>query len=111
MRTEFISRDTLVDRVKETARGNRVCRMAVVARSWADGREALKYLAKNLNPHAVVSDTELEYDRANVKALPGPGCFEGDFLTRDIYDEVYIIPDGLGNQAVYKLSKLLLGMK
>lgn len=111
MRTEFISKDELLTKVREASLGNRVCRMAVVARSWQDGRKALAGLAANLPPLSADKDTELEYDRVNIKALPGPGCFEGDFLSREAFDEVYIIPDGLGMQAMYKLSKLLLGLK
>jgi hypothetical protein len=110
MRTQFISEAKLLDRVREATRGNRLTRMAVVAYSWKRGREILATVARELPPRQA-QDTSLDYDRVNIKTIPVNGCLVADFLTRDEYDEVFVVPDLMTNLDVHSLSQAFLGMK
>jgi hypothetical protein len=110
MRTQFISEAKLVDRVREAARGNRLTRMAVVAYSWKRGREILASLSLQLPPRRA-QETSLEYDQVNVRTLPANGCLVADFLTRDEYDEVFVVPDLMTNLDVHNLARAFLGMR
>lgn len=110
MRTEFISGETILTKVREAMNGNRVTRMAIIARSWQEGRKLLQNISQALTPRNT-EETSLMYDKATVTILPGPGCLKGDFLERDNYDEMYIVPDGITLTDVHNIAKLLLGKK
>jgi len=74
------------------------------------GRELLLDI-DNVYPTLKSTDTSLEYDEVKIVVLPGPSCIKEDFLKKNDYDEVYIVPDDMTNLQVYSLSKYLLGMK
>ncbi len=51
----------------------------------------------------------LEYEKVKVTAIPSAGAIKADFLDRAEYDEVLVVPDGLTNLDIFRLSKLFLG--
>jgi hypothetical protein len=106
MRAELISAEKFPARLKEAQQGNRHVRVALVASSWRAGRELLAAVKGGDG-----SDVERDFRNCTVRVLPGPGCVKGDFLTRDEFDEVYVVPDGIPLLDAYRLVKNILGLK
>jgi hypothetical protein len=84
--------------------------MGVVAHSWHSGRLALNQLADSMPPKGA-TETKLEYERVSVTVLPGPGVIKGDFMDREDYDEIYVLPDNIPLIQMYDICKVLLRMK
>lgn len=85
--------------------------MGLIASSWQKGRVALNELADELPPDSSADGTSLEYANVSVNVLPGPGVIKGDFMERQDYNEVYIVPDGITLIQLYDICKVLLKMK
>jgi hypothetical protein len=106
MRTEFVSRDEVTSKVKGNQGGNRQTRIALLAANWQKGRRLLEAI-----PGGDGTDVYREWPWATVKVLPTPGCIQGDFLDRDEFDELFVVPDGISLVDIHRLTKLLLGVR
>jgi hypothetical protein len=106
MRTEFVSQTEVAAKVKSNKGGNRQTRIALLACNWQRGRKLLENI-----PGGDGTDVKRDFTWATVQVLPTPGCIHGDFLERDEFDELYVVPDGMTLIDIHQLTKVLLSVK
>jgi hypothetical protein len=106
MRTEFVSCSEVEDKVKASRGGNRHTKVALVAASWQRGRKLLDGIKGGDG-----TDVQRDFAFASVQLLPGPGCIHGDFLAKNEFDELYVVPDGMSLIDIHRLTKVLLGTR